>query len=444
VNTIAPPNQMMRSALSGASRLEKLFCLADALTALRNGKSFGPPNVELLLPAEVQETLAGLLTIRDDQTRALLKKAKPGAPKAERALSIIKEASLARDYDPGNNRHGTGFNRPDVVAGLTMKMDAMLLLDQPLTLAMITGGTKVQNPLKVGQGIGPDLADWVAVNHLQALADALRKATGHPAKIVLVADGPLHSGDAGLDARLADLFVQQLRRDAIHLLRAPDVVVASPLGQLDEGWYRYLRTETKNIRRLVEQDPTFRRQHAEQAEALVSSLNWNARGWSYGYGIEVSGALAGLATSAAAARDAEDLKRLSLQVSISYTATNHAVRDLRLVERVVKQETGQEVFLRASVHAKPHEPRLALAPSNSLSRHYLLPMHSTGRLEPASDGAIRYGPVFDLEGRLNQWQLVGLFDSDQGLVRPLFYRPECRDARDALDRWADDGGQNLS
>jgi hypothetical protein len=302
-------------------------------------------------------------------------------------------------------------------------IDATLRTEKDITLGFLSGAIKIQNMLKVLRGIDPDAADWIMVNHLQALADALGAVTGRPAKIVMAADGYLFARDLGLDPRQADLFLHTLQDDCRRFLQDPDVILASPWEQLDERWYLYLLDEIRDIRRAAAQDPATRQKISAVAEALVSAISLRPRGWSYAHTICVFAAVAGYPAEAGAMRDAEDLKRLAVQVSHGYIATHHAIRELRLVERTVKQATGHDVFLRCSVHAKPHEPRLALAPSNSLSRHYLLPMHSTGRLVMGADGRLRYGPLFDLEGRVGGMQLVGFRDDRVGRLRPLCYRP---------------------
>jgi hypothetical protein len=94
------------------------------------------------------------------------------------------------------------------------------------------------------------------------------------------------------------------------------------------------------------------------------------------------------------------LKRFAKQLAHGYVATHHAIREQRLVERTVKQAIGCDRLLRCSVHAKPSEPRLAFAPSNSLSRHYSVSMHCTGLMAKGENWRLRFSPIFDLEGRV--------------------------------------------
>lgn len=404
----------MRSALSSASRLDKLGCLTTAHEKVQRGEPLPPIAPTALAQSQLDGVIDELRLMRQRRARELRKKHKAGRPAADNLLAILKESSISV-------RH-TGFGNPEVDNHLRDRFDGMIGSGRPIVIAMISGGLKVANPLKVGRSIAPEIADWMAIVQLQAAADAMAESAGHPVKMVLVADGHLHAGDAGLDAGQGEVFMNSLRRDAAERLGAADVVIASPLPELDARWFEYHLDETRRIRRGAAVDLAFRRQLDEQAEALISSINIRHRGWSYGHTISVFAAVAGQPADGAAARDAEDLRRLALQVSIGYTATNHAVRDLALVERVVRRETGQEQFIRASVHAKRFEPRPALAPSNRLSRHYLLPMHSVGRLEPTPDGRLEYGPIFDLEARMGDMELLAFRDDRTGQVRPLFFR----------------------
>lgn len=400
---------------SGVSRIENLECLPEAHRAVHQGRVFAPPEPRELPPSQMEALMSSLFAGREERTNELLKRYRPGRTAAENVFAIVKAASISC--------RATGFAEPDAAAAMMATIEAMLWSGQPVTLGFLSGAIKIQNMLKVPRGIDPDLPDWVMVNQLQALADAIRLATGREAGVVMAADGYLFAGDLGLDPRQADLFLETLQDDGRRWLKAPDVIIASPWEQLDERWYLYLLDEVRTIRLAAKHDPATRSKLSEIAAALVSAVNLRPRGWSYAHTISVFAAVAGHPAEAEAVRDAEDLKRLADQVTHGYVATHHAIRELRLVERTVKHATGHDLLLRCSVHAKPCEPRLALAPSNSLARHYLLPMHSTGRVVTGADGQPRYGPLFDLEGRVGGMQLVGFGDERVGRVRPLCYRP---------------------
>ncbi|AWM39147.1 hypothetical protein GobsT_25730 [Gemmata obscuriglobus] len=404
--------QPFRSALSDASRLDKLSILPEACKQIEAGRTFPPPPMTVLTPDALQSLTLELRQGREHWKDELLKKCKPDLSPAENALAVLKAASLSVK--------ATLFDDLGVRTGLLDKINGMLSHKQ-FTVAMITGGVKIGNELKTGRTLTPDLADWTSVNVLQGVADALTEVTDVPTRLVLVADGHLHSADAGLDARQADLFLETLQDDARAFLGALDVVLASPRNVLDDRWFEFVIDEIVNVREQANSNEDFRAQLASQADSLVSSVNLRARGWSYEHTVQVFGAVGGHQVGSIAAKDAEDLWFLAADLSVGYTANNHAVRDLGLVERVVREAVGTDLYIRASVHAKPGEPRLALAPSNSYARPYLLPMHSNGQVARKEGGELVYGPLFDLEGRYHGLKLFGFRDERKNRTRPLYY-----------------------
>jgi hypothetical protein len=403
----------LRSSLHGSSDIKKLEILPEAHRAVAEGRIFAPPVPVPLTPGQLDDLLNQFRQKRHEDSAQLMKKCKAGKTIDENLTAILKAASISTGQ--------TRFNGADVQAGIQHKFSAMRAAGQ-ITLASITGGCKVANPLKTGQGLTPDLADWMALNTLQSVADAMMEIAGVQVTFVQLADGPLHTADASLDSHQAELFLQMLRDDAEKLLGIKNVRVASPSPHLDYDYYRAKPAEVKRVRLLAKSNPEIAQQIVAQADSLVSSLNLHARGWTYGHTIRVFGALAGLQAEGEASADAEVLHRSAIEVAIGYSAVNEVLRNVGLVARCVKAVTGSDLFLRTSVHAKPGEARLALAPSNSLCRPYLLPMHSTGRLDIGSDGQLRYGAIFDLEGRFHGYELIGFHDSANNFIRPLFYR----------------------
>jgi hypothetical protein len=151
-------NMPLRSALHGASDIKKLEILPEAHRAVEEGRVFGPPVTVPLLPEQLNDTLKTIRQMRSDTTTQLLKKYKAGRSIEENLTAILKSASISTGQ--------TRFNDAPVQAEIEQKLSAMRAAGQ-ITLASITGGCKVANPLKTGQGLTPDMADLMAMNTLQ-------------------------------------------------------------------------------------------------------------------------------------------------------------------------------------------------------------------------------------------------------------------------------------
>jgi hypothetical protein len=192
---------------SGVSRLEKLACLTEALQALRKGRTFSPSTPLELPPAQMNALLSSLFAGREERTNELLKRYRSGRTAAENVFAIVKAAFISC--------RAAGFSEPEHAAAMMGVIEAMLRSGQPVVLGFLSGAIKIQNMLKVTRGIDPDLSDWVMVNWLQALADALQLATGREARVVMAADGYLFARDLGLDPREEDLFLQTLQADRL-------------------------------------------------------------------------------------------------------------------------------------------------------------------------------------------------------------------------------------
>jgi hypothetical protein len=394
-----------------AAALGKAPELVAAKRHVLSGDKLPAASVRLAEPADVKIYLDELdQSIRpfEDSLR------KAGARHNDRASqlkAIIKKASIQTSK--------TRFEDPQDMAEFDARLDRLTRRGEPVVLAMPEGGGKVPVPLKTGSfGRGPDFAEFLGLKMRAALARVLREFNPGGAHVVVVPDTCLHTRDMGFSAEETRGHQKQLRSDLHRLGISDEVIVADTLAHLPSDWERVIDQGTAEVEAAIRRDDAVRESAAAQCQSLlfikdcsISDPDEAVLFYAAVAG-HTEGIPAGLVAEARVFQEATD------RVTPVYMAINHhGIRGLGLIERVVDDlGFSSASYLRASVHAKPGCPRLALSVFNSLAPVALLPMHALGVRLVEGTGPC-WGLSFDVVGRMRSWQAV--CEADTG--RFLFY-----------------------
>lgn len=394
----------------------------NAKEKVLNGETIDPLEPREADPSEIAILKGKMREGTDRQVEQLTRNLPAGGSLEERVQIILRRASISRSR--------TGFGDREAIEPLVEAIHAQLQHGGRLTLGLLLGGAKAPNALKTGGRIRPDVAEWSAASHLEALARALEHAGVERVRVVPIPDAPLHTSDLSFSASGSREHVAVYRKDLEGLGMDEHVLIPDTLESLPSEWDDFVRDKTRSIRKRIENDADFARDVATQTESLIYSINTLEYGWSTEFSVLVYAAIAGdVRLSPSSVRsEAAALHRRVAQVAPHYVAINHSIRELDLVSRVVEKLTGSPEHIRLSVHAKPSEPRPALATPNRFApRAALLPMHSVGLWSNLADRS-RFGGVFELSARLRGMRPV--HEPQQG--RFLFYEP----IGDAVERAA--------
>jgi hypothetical protein len=302
----------------------------------------------------------------------------------------------------------SGFGDPAIEEQMRARMRPMIARQKPLALPLLMGGGKAANPLKVGPNYLPDLSEWVSWSLLEAIGIAITGIYPPGARVIPIPDAGLHSADLGMPIEETLTHAATAQRDLARL-GITHVIVPDVLPHLGSDWVEGVSLLMAEVRGRAATDSAFAMDIKNQIQSLVYSLNTRVMGRSFDELLPMYAAVAGYTegVSEEAQRNARELVRRSEDIAFHYVGVNWAIRQLRLVERIVTALMGSPDHLRLSVHAKPGEPRPQLF---TPSKHFpslggLLPMHAVG-VRLTSGSKVRYGAAFELAARLRGWTPV--------------------------------------
>jgi pyoverdine/dityrosine biosynthesis protein Dit1 len=358
---------------------------------------------------ELTSIVNELRVVREQHAEGYVRKARKRASVEDSILTILRESAVSVKR--------SGFGNETLEAQMKATIQNVVRRNQPLALPLLMGGAKAPNAIKVGSNYLPDLAEWTAWSTLEAIGLAIREIYMPGAKIVVVPDAALHTADIGMPIEETLAHAIAAQQDRIKL-GIEHVIVPDVMRYLTSEWVDGVQPLVTEARRRAESNPLFADDLRSQSLSLVYSLNTRVLGRSFAELVPVYAAVAGHIEGLGEdiTQESERLQRRSESIAFHYVAVNWAIRQMRLVERVIQDIFGYSEHLRMSVHAKPGEPRPALF---ATSKHFpwlggLLPMHSVGVRLQAGD-KVRYGAAFELTARLRHWTPIVAADTGRFL-----------------------------
>jgi hypothetical protein len=365
--------------------------LAQAAELIFAGRELPPLQLRVAPTSEVEQVRKKLWTLHDQLFTYYVRRADKKATPREKVFSVLKDASISRQ--------STGFGNHAMMEKAWTTVDELLDRDQPISMALLFGGTKTGNPLKVGWTWMPDLSEWASHIHLNAIGRAIEEVYRPGARVYPIYDSGLHTGDLGADWIESHAHQRQLGQD-LKWLGITHSVPVDPVPLLPSDWGIEVRNNAMQARQVFARDTEGKM--AAQAKALMYSINTR---------VELPSLEDAALVYYAATHEDPRLPRevceqamhlidRSNRVCWHYTGTNWAIRTRDLAGTVVKDQTGDRRHLRLSIHAKPGEPRPFMLQSNSLTRAALVPMHGLGQVEGLNSEGTRFGNLFYIEGRM--------------------------------------------
>ena len=360
------------------------------------------------IKAEFEETMA-------DYLRGY----KNGMSPADAVLAIVRRGSVRPKV--------TGFDVDSAIEPLRQVIADKVRAGAPIPLFLPVGGDKAPAPLKTAHHYLPDTTEDILVAKLAAMSAAISSIHAPGAKVLVMPDAPLHSADLGFsfDRYGAHLRAIRSRIQALGLEKWVNFVDTT--RYLPTGWHEEVFAHAATARaRFSSGDELFRKSFEDQVASLVYSLNTRAYSWDFSTQVLVNSAIAGHTDGLDAhiLESARHLLERTRLVTPHYIGVNAAIRSMGLAPAITLEELGSSAHVRLTVHAKPGEPRPALAQANEASRPFLLPMHSLPLRFLNKKGLARYASVFELEAVVNSWRPV--LRQDRSLV---YYEPMESEAR---------------
>ncbi len=405
-----PLEPQLTSAVSqGGASLGSSQALSQALVRVRQGQSLDLAPARIMSLSEHAQLARGIGSFFEEHRARLVRSAVKHPDPAKALLQVLRKASLSSQL--------TGYDSPEQIRPLLNSLRGFVNTRKPLPVALPLGGGKVGSPLKTGSSFLPDMGEWIQAARLAALAAALEELHPPGAFVVLVPDAPLHTADMGFSMVDVQEHLRQFREDIRGLGFDRWVRLEPQERWLPPHWSSEVERLTREARERMEHDQTFRKVASAQTQSLQFTLNQSVLGLTYEEHALTMGTFLGLLEDvpthiAALARQHHERTKA---ITAHYIGVNHALRTLDITGRASELHTSSRDHLRATVHAKPSEPRPALHQPGPQARPGLLPMHSVTQ-RYLSKGKSRFASVFDLEARLAGLRPV----LDPTGTRPLF------------------------